>query len=49
MSDKNWRELCETILVESDPEKLVCLVHQLNEALDDPKLNFAMTSGAVEE
>lgn len=41
MNDKNWRELCATIVEERDPEKLLSLVHQLNEALEDPKLDMS--------
>jgi hypothetical protein len=40
MNDKNWRELCATIVEERDPEKLLSLVNQLNEVLDDPKLKL---------
>jgi hypothetical protein len=34
MAENNWRELCEQIMKESDPEKLMELVEQLNEALE---------------
>jgi hypothetical protein len=39
MKEKNWKDLCEEIVVESDSEKLLSLVHRLNEALDDRKEN----------
>ena len=34
MGENNWRELCELIMKESDPEKLMELVEQLNQALE---------------
>jgi len=34
MRENNWRELCEQITKESDPEKLMELVEQLNQALE---------------
>lgn len=34
MGENNWRELCEQIMKESDPEKLMDLVEQLNQALE---------------
>jgi hypothetical protein len=35
MGENNWRELCERIMRETDPEKLISLVEQLNVALDE--------------
>jgi hypothetical protein len=35
MRENNWRELCERIMRETDPEKLISLVEQLNLALDE--------------
>jgi len=34
MGDDRWRELCELIMVEKDPEKLLVLVEELNIELD---------------
>ena len=34
MSENNWRTLCEQIMRESDPEKLMELVEELNQALE---------------
>jgi hypothetical protein len=34
MAENNWRELCEQIMKENDPEKLMDLVEQLNQALE---------------
>lgn len=34
MGENNWRTLCEQIMKESDPEKLMELVEQLNQALE---------------
>ncbi len=33
--DKNWRELCKAAANELDPAKLMALVVELNEALDE--------------
>jgi squalene cyclase len=34
MKEANWKDLCEAIVEESDSQKLISLVHQLNEVLD---------------
>lgn len=34
MSDQHWQELCEAIINEMDPDKLMDLVNQLNNALE---------------
>jgi hypothetical protein len=34
MGENNWRDLCERIMKESDPAKLMELVEQLNQALE---------------
>lgn len=34
MSHDDWRELCEAIMHESDPEKLMDLVNELNRVLE---------------
>jgi hypothetical protein len=34
MGENNWQELCERIMQETDPERLISLVEQLNLALD---------------
>ena len=33
MVNRSWRELCEAIMVERDPQKLMLLVEQLNQTL----------------
>lgn len=35
MGENNWRELCERIMKESDPDKLMELVERLNQALEE--------------
>ena len=34
MSDLSWRELCEAIMKETDPERLMKLVDRLNQVLE---------------
>ena len=34
MSDTPWEQLCEAIMKERDPEKLLALVDELNRALE---------------
>ncbi len=34
MDDQTWRTLCEQIMQERDPQKLIALVAELNRALD---------------
>jgi len=34
MNDTKWRELCEAIMKEQDPNKLLSLVDQLNRELE---------------
>jgi hypothetical protein len=43
MSQKkgDWRELCEAVMVESDPGRLTELTQQLIRALDERKTNPA--------
>ena len=40
MRDPNWKDLCEAIVEESDSQKLISLVHQLNEVLDRGNLTL---------
>jgi len=35
LSSDDWRELCEAIMNESDPEKLMDLVNELNRVLEE--------------
>jgi hypothetical protein len=35
MDDTKWRELCQRIMAEKDPETLWTLVEELNKALED--------------
>ena len=37
MSEKNWRDLCEEIVAENDSRKLLSLVSQLNDVLENRK------------
>lgn len=34
MGQNNWRELCEQIMKESNPDRLMDLVERLNQALE---------------
>jgi hypothetical protein len=34
MSESRWKELCEQIMQERDPQKLMALVGELNRTLD---------------
>lgn len=34
MDDKKWRDLCQMIMAEQDPEKLWALVNELNNTFD---------------
>jgi hypothetical protein len=34
MGDRSWKDLCEAIMQEGDPQKLMTLVDELNRALD---------------
>jgi hypothetical protein len=40
MPEANWKDLCEAIVEESDSQKLISLVHQLNEVLDGGNLTL---------
>jgi len=40
MKDPNWKDLCEAIVEENDSQKLISLVHQLNEVLDGGNLTL---------
>lgn len=35
MDDQTWKTLCEAIMIENDPERLMSLVEELNKALED--------------
>ena len=35
MKDRTWQELCQAIMDESDPHKLLNLVTELNRVLDE--------------
>jgi hypothetical protein len=35
MNDHKWQELCQAIMAESDPHKLLKLVTELNRVLDE--------------
>jgi hypothetical protein len=34
MNDQRWRELCQLIMIEKDPQKLLALVRDLNQELE---------------
>jgi len=34
MDNRTWRELCEAIMKERDPQQLMILVNELNQALE---------------
>ena len=35
MDDQTWKTLCEAIMLENDPQRLMSLVEELNQALED--------------
>jgi len=35
MDNRTWQELCQAIMQEKDPIRLMDLVHELNRALED--------------
>lgn len=35
MDNQMWKDLCEAIMQESDPHRLMALVDELNQALED--------------
>lgn len=35
MDDQTWKTLCEAIMLENDPQRLMSLVEKLNQALED--------------
>jgi hypothetical protein len=37
-TDGDWRVICEQLLTESDPERFIELLRQLNDALEKPRL-----------
>lgn len=40
MAENRWRELCEAIMKEQDPQRLSDLVKELNIALDERELEL---------
>lgn len=51
MANDRWRHLCEAIIVETDTQKLLSLVNQLEEELDlrDPKTRHVSFGGQVQQ
>jgi hypothetical protein len=46
--DANWREICEAMVNESDPQKMSELAQQLVIALDEQKLRAALSPRTIE-
>jgi hypothetical protein len=46
MSDSTWKELCEAIMRETDPHKLLALVEELNLTLDKRERDLKSQRGA---
>lgn len=46
--DANWREICEAMVNESDPQKLSELAQQLVIALDEEKLRGRLNPRALQ-
>ena len=44
MNPERWRDVCEAIMKETDPDKLQLLVTQLNRALEDREAHTGITS-----
>lgn len=49
MKEANWKDLCEAIVEESDSQKLISLVHQLNEVLDGGNFTLQTENDAKAE
>jgi hypothetical protein len=43
MNDQNWKTLCEAIMLENDPQRLMSLVEKLNQALEDREQELRMS------
>jgi len=46
MLDNRWKELCEAIMRETDPQKLLALVEELNRTLDEREKELKKERGA---
>lgn len=46
MPDNTWKELCEAIMRETDPQKLLALVEELNRTLDKREKDLKKERGA---
>ena len=49
MKEANWKDLCEAIVEERDSQKLISLVHQLNDVLDGGNLTLQPENDAKGE
>ena len=51
MDNRSWKELCEAIMLENDPHRLMALVDELNQALEqrEKQLRAARTNAAERE
>ncbi|HEY7098436.1 MAG TPA: hypothetical protein VH437_17050 [Terriglobales bacterium] len=45
MDNRTWQELCQAIMQEQDPIRLMDLVHLLNRALEDRERHLRATGG----
>jgi hypothetical protein len=43
-TQKNWRELCNDLHNEQDPDQLMGIVHELNGALEQRVIDIEMTT-----
>jgi hypothetical protein len=46
---QHWKQLCEAVLNESDPERLIELVGELNDALEQPEIGRRYEPGIAPE
>lgn len=46
MPDSTWKQLCEAIMRETDPQKLLALVEELNRTLDQREKDLKSERGA---
>ncbi len=49
MDDTKWRQLCQQIMAETDPEKLWVLVEELNKTLETRERQLRQEDGLSEK
>jgi len=49
MREPTWRELCEAIMKETDPDKLLGLVQSLNQALEARETELRYRGGGTDD